>query len=85
MAISYEDRTAAIECYVREGETGISNGAARFNVSTTEDARGQRNQSRAKQERGRGANGGQAGGDQGAGNAAPVVRRAYDSLTKVTG
>lgn len=78
-----DERATSIERYVREGQTSVSVGSARFNGSTTEAAHGQRNQPRAKQGRGRGANAGQAGGDQGAGNAAPVVRRAYDSIQEL--
>ena len=78
-----DERATSIERYVREGQTSVSVGSARFNGSTTEAAHGQRNQPRAKQGRGRGANAGQAGGDQGTGNAAPVVRRAYDSIQEL--
>jgi hypothetical protein len=78
-----DERATSIERYVREGETSVSVGSARFNGATTADAHGQRNQPRAKQGRGRGANAGQAGGDQGTGNAAPVVRRAYDSIQEL--
>ena len=78
-----DERATSIERYVREGQTSVSVGSARFNGSTTEDAHGQRNQPRAKQGRGRGADSGQVGGDQGVGNAAPVVRRAYDSIQEL--
>jgi len=78
-----DERATSIERYVREGETSVSVGSARFNGAPTADAHGQRNQSRAKQGRGRGADSGQARGDQGAGNAAPVVRRAYDSIQEL--
>ena len=78
-----DERATSIERYVREGQTSVSVGSARFNGSTTEDAHGQRNQPRAKQGRGRGVDSGQVGGDQGVGNATPVVRRAYDSIQEL--
>ena len=78
-----DERATSIERYVREGQTSVSVGSARFNGSATEAAHGQRNQPRAKQGRGRGADSGQVGGDQGASNAAPVVRRAFDSIQEL--
>lgn len=78
-----EDRATAVERYVRSGETGVLTGGVRFPSATATDAFGQRDSARGKQARTRGGDRGQARGDQGASDAAPVVRRAYDSITEI--
>ena len=78
-----DERATAIERYARSGATGISGRGVEDVRAAAAESRKQRNGSRAEKGRAKGANAGQVGGDQGTGNAAPVVRRAYDSIQEL--
>jgi len=78
-----DERSTAIERYARSGATGVSGRGVEDVRAAAAESRKQRNGSRAEKGRAKGANAGQVGGDQGVGNAAPVVRRAYDSIQEL--
>jgi len=78
-----DERATAIERYARSGATGVSGRGVEDVRAAAAESRKQRNGSRAEKGRAKGANAGQVGGDQGVGNAAPVVRRAYDSIQEL--
>lgn len=78
-----DERATSIERYVREGQTSISLGVPEYTRASTGKSSEQRDTSRGAKGRARGADGGQARGDQGVGNAAPVVRRAFDSIQEL--
>jgi len=78
-----EDRSTAIERYVRSGDTGIPGGDVERTRSAATTNGGQRD--RAGVEGGRVGRGNrrQARGDEGASNAAPVVGRAYGGIQEL--
>jgi len=76
------DRKSVIERYVRTGETGVSTGPDYFGAATGNPAE-QRDTFRGAEGRAPGGDNGPAGRIQGADNAAPVVRRAYNSLQEL--
>ena len=76
------DRKSVIERYVRTGETGVSTGPDYFGAATGNPAE-QRDTFRGAEGRAPGGDNGSAGRIQGADNAAPVVRRAYNSLQEL--
>ena len=78
-----EDRAAAVERYVRSGETSVSRGVPEYTRASAGDADQQRDSSRGAKGRARRGDVGQAQGNQGASDAAPVVRRAYDSISEI--
>jgi len=78
-----DERSTAIERYARSGATGVSGRGVEDVRAAAAESRKQRNGSRAEKGRAKGADSGQVGGDQGASNAAPVVRRAYDSIQEL--
>lgn len=78
-----EDRAAAVERYVRTGQTGVSAGTPDYHGAAAGQPVQQRDSSGRAEGGARGADRGQAGGDQGAGNAAPVVKRAYGSIQEL--
>ena len=78
-----DERATAIERYARSGATGVSGRGVEDVRAAAAESRKQRNGSRAEKGRAKGADVGQVGGDQGFGNAAPVVRRAYDSIQEL--
>lgn len=78
-----EDRTGAVGRYVREGQTGVSAGVVDHLGAAAEDDREQRDRPGAEGGGAGRADGGEARRDQGAGNAAPVVRRAYGSIQEL--
>ena len=80
-----EDRATAVERYVRTGETGVLTGGVRVAGATATDAFGQRDSKGRGQGRSRGADGAKARGDQGVGNAASVVSRAFGSIQELAG
>lgn len=80
-----EDRATAVERYVRSGETSVSRGVPEYTRASAGGADQQRDSSRGAKGRARGGDAGQARGNQGASDAAPVVRRAYDSISEIAG
>lgn len=77
-----EDRAAAIRRYVREGQISVPAGQDHLGTATG-DLGEQRDRPSAQEGRSRGADSGQAGGDQRVSNAAPVVTRAYGVIQEL--
>jgi hypothetical protein len=80
-----EDRGTAVERYVRSGATGIPGQRLEYSRATAAESRGPSDRSRGKRGGARGTDGAKARGDQGAGDAASVVSRAFGSIQELAG
>ena len=78
-----EDRATAIDRYVRSGATGVPGQGVADVRGAAAESREQRNGPRAEKGRAGRVDSGQARGNQGAGNAASVVTRAYNSIQEL--
>ena len=78
-----EDRATAVERYVRSGDTGVSAEVPRYTRAAAGESDQRGNPPRGRKGGARSADAATAGGNQGAGDAASVVARAFGSIQEL--